>query len=152
VRCLGICTIGPDKLDQLRHVRAFGDVEGIFQHLEQHRQLISPKFTAVLAAFQERLGGTGAASGASPRGGYFISLDVRPGCAKRIADVPQDCGVEVVPAGRTFPYGRDPNDSNLRIAPIFPPVEEVRQAAEALAACTLLAVTNKLLRDRGIND
>jgi DNA-binding transcriptional MocR family regulator len=77
---------------------------------------------------------------------------VLPGCAKRVADLARECGVEVVPAGRTFPYGRDPNDSNLRIAPTFPPVWEARQAAEALAVCTLLAVTEKLLRDRGIND
>jgi aspartate/methionine/tyrosine aminotransferase len=152
VRCLGVRTIGPDKLNQLRHVGAFGDVNGIIRHMEQHRQLISPKFAAVLAVLRERLGGTGAASWSEPRGGYFISLDVLPGCAKRVADLARECGVEVVPAGRTFPYGRDPNDSNLRIAPTFPPVGEARQAAEALAVCTLLAVTEKLLRDRGIND
>lgn len=152
VRCVGFRTIGPDKLNQLRHVRAFGNAAGIARHMEHHRQLIAPKFAAVLAVLRAWLGGTGVASWSEPRGGYFISLDVLPGCAKRVAELARECGVEVVPAGRTFPYGRDPNDSNLRIAPTFPPVEEVRQAAEALATCTLLAAAEKLLRERGIND
>jgi DNA-binding transcriptional MocR family regulator len=145
-------TIGPDKLNQLRHARMFSDAAAIHRHMQCQRQLIAPKFRAVLDVFRARLGGTGAARWAEPRGGYFISLDVMEGCAKRVAELAKDCGVAVVPAGRTFPYGRDPNDSNLRIAPTFPSVEEVRQAAEALATCTLLAATEKLLRDRGVND
>jgi aspartate/methionine/tyrosine aminotransferase len=149
---LGYRTIGPDKLNQLRHARVFGDTHGIARHMQRQRELIAPKFAAVLAVFRARLGGTGAAHWSEPRGGYFISLDVLDGCAKRVAALALDCGVEVVPAGRTFPYGRDPNDRNLRIAPTFPPVEEVRQAAEALATCTLLAAVEKLLRERGVND
>lgn len=145
-------TIGPDKLNQLRHARVFGDAAAIHRHMQRQRQLIAPKFEVVQDVFRARLGGTGAARWTKPRGGYFISLDVMNGCAKRVAALAKDCGVAVVPAGRTFPYGRDPNDSNLRIAPTFPPLEEVRQAAEALAMCTLLAVTEKLLRDRGVND
>jgi DNA-binding transcriptional MocR family regulator len=152
VRCLAHRTIGPDKLNQLRHARMFGDAEGIARHMAQHRQLIAPKFAAVFTVFRNRLGGTGAASWTEPKGGYFISLDVLPGCAKRVAELARECGVEVVPAGRTFPYGRDPSDSNLRVAPTFPPIDEVRHAAEALATCTLLAATEKILRDRGVND
>lgn len=145
-------TIGPDKLNQLRHARAFSDAAAIHRHMQRQRQLIAPKFAAVQEVFRARLGGTGAAGWSEPRGGYFISLDVMKGCAARVAVLAKDCGVAIVPAGRTFPYGRDPNDSNLRIAPTFPPIEEVRQAAEALATCTLLAATEKLLRGRGVND
>ena len=151
VRCLSFRTIGPDKINQLRHVRVFRDAKGIAQHMKRHKEIIAPKFEAVLAVFRERLEGTCAAHWSEPRGGYFISLDAYPGSAKRIAELAKDCGVEVVPAGRTFPYGLDPEDSNLRIAPTFPAIEEVRQAAEALSACTLLAVTEKLLRERGVN-
>jgi len=152
VRHLGFRTIGPDKLNQLRHARFFGDADGITRHMELHRQLIAPKFAAVLAVFRGRLRGTGAARWSEPRGGFFISLDVLDGCAKRVAALARDCGVELVSAGRTFPYGRDPNDSNLRIAPTFPPIDEVSQAADALATCTLLAAAERLLRERGIND
>ena len=130
----------------------FGDAAAIDQHMQRQRRLIAPKFQAVQDVFRARLGGTDAARWTEPRGGYFISLDVMQGCAKRVATLAKDCGVAVVPAGRTFPYGRDPNDTNLRIAPTFPPIEEVRQAAQALATCTLLAATEKLLRDRGVND
>jgi len=151
VRCLSFRTIGPDKINQLRHVRVFRDAKGIARHMQRHKEIIAPKFEAVLAVFRERLEGTRAAHWSEPKGGYFISLEVH-GCAKRIAELARDCGVEVVPAGRTFPYGRDPEDSNLRIAPTFPALEEVQQAAEALAECTLLAVTEKLLRERGVND
>jgi len=145
-------TIGPDKLNQLRHARVFSDAAAIHRHMQRQRELIAPKFRAVQDVFRARLGGTGAARWSEPRGGYFISLDVMEGCATRVAALAKDCGVAIVPAGRTFPYGRDPNDSNLRIAPTFPPIEEVGQAAEALATCTLLAATEKLLRDRGVND
>jgi DNA-binding transcriptional MocR family regulator len=145
-------TIGPDKLNQLRHARMFGDAAAIDRHMQRQRRLIAPKFQAVQDVFRARLGSTGAARWTEPRGGYFISLDVMEGCAKRVAMLAKDCGVAVVPAGRTFPYGRDPNDTNLRIAPTFPPIEEVRQAAQAMATCTLLAATEKLLRDRGVND
>jgi DNA-binding transcriptional MocR family regulator len=140
-----------DKLNRLRHVRAFGNVHGIMRQMQQHRRLIAPKFAAVTAVFRERLAGTGIAAWTEARGGYFISLDLLPGCAARAAELAKECGVEVVPAGRTFLYGQDPNDSNLRIAPTYPPVEELRQAAEALATCPLLAATEKLLRERGIN-
>jgi DNA-binding transcriptional MocR family regulator len=145
-------TIGPEKLNQLRHARIFSDADAIHRHMQRQRQLIAPKFQAVQEVFRAQLGGTGTAHWTEPRGGYFISLDVMEGCAKRVAALAKECGVAVVPAGRTFPYGRDPNDSNLRIAPTFSPIEEVRQAAEALATCTLLAATEKLLRDRGVND
>ncbi len=152
VRQIACRTIGPDKLNQLRHVHVFGDADGIARHMQRHRALIAPKFTAVFDVFRSRLGGTGAARWTEPNGGYFISLDVLDGCAQRVAALARDCGVEVVPAGRTFPYGQDPKDSNLRIAPTFPSVAEVRQAADALATCTLLAAAEQLLRARGVND
>src|SRR5262249_43803693 len=145
-------TIGPDKLNQLRHARLFGDAAAIDRHMQSQGRLVAPKFQALQDLFRRRLGGTGAARWTEPRSGYFISVDVMEGCAKRVAALAKDCGVAVVPAGRTFPYGRDPNDANLRIAPTFPPIEEVRQAAQALATCALLAATEKLLRDRGVND
>lgn len=126
-------TIGPDKLNQLRHARLFGDDGAIARHMQLHRRLITPKFAAVLAIFRRRLAGTGVARWSEPRGGYFVSLDVLDGCAKRVAALARECGVAVVPAGRTFPYGNDPNDSNLRIAPTFPPIGEVGEAADALA-------------------
>lgn len=138
-------TIGPDKLNQLRHVRLFGDSAGIAAHMEQHRHLLGPKFAAVDEALEERLSGSGIASWTKPRGGYFVSLDVLDDCARRVVELAKAAGIEMVPAGRTFPYGRDPRDRNLRIAPSYPPVEEVREAIEAVATCVLIATSERLL-------
>ena len=144
-------TIGPDKLNQMRHVRVLRDHAGIAAHMEQHRRLLAPKFAAVQQVLETRLGGTGVATWTRPRGGYFVSLDVRDSCAQRVVALAREAGIEMVPAGRTFPYGRDPHDRNIRIAPSFPPADEVRAAVDALATCVLVATTERLLAERGIN-
>lgn len=151
VNRMGARTIGPDKLNQLRHVRVFGDAAGVVRHMEAHRRILAPKFAAMHAVLSEGLEGTGIASWNQPRGGYFISVDVLDGCAARVVELAKDCGLDMVPAGRTFPYGRDPRDRNLRLAPSFPPVEEIRQSGEVLVSCIVLAASERLLRDRGIN-
>jgi DNA-binding transcriptional MocR family regulator len=144
-------TIGPDKLNQMRHVRVLRDDAGITAHMQQHRRLLEPKFAAVQEVFESQLGGTGVAAWTRPRGGYFVSLDVLDGCAQRVVALAKGAGIEMVPAGRTFPNGRDPRDRNIRIAPSFPPAEEVRAAVDALATCVLVATTERLLADRGVN-
>jgi DNA-binding transcriptional MocR family regulator len=144
-------TIGPDKLNQLRHVRVLGNEAGIAAHMAQHRRLLEPKFAAVWEMFASRLGGTGVATWTRPRGGYFVSLDVLDSCAQRVVALAKAAGIEMVPAGRTFPYGRDPRDRNIRIAPSFPPAAEVRAAVDALATCVLVAASERLLADRGVN-
>jgi DNA-binding transcriptional MocR family regulator len=144
-------TIGPDKLNQMRHVLVLRNDAGIAAHMQAQRCLLAPKFAALQEVLAARLGGTGTAAWTSPRGGYFVSLDVLDGCAKRVVALAKAAGIEMVPAGRTFPYGRDPRDRNIRIAPSFPQAEEVRAAADALATCVLLATSERLLADRGIN-
>jgi DNA-binding transcriptional MocR family regulator len=144
-------TIGPDKLNQMRHVRVLRDAAGIAAHMQRHRRLLEPKFAAVQEVFEARLGGTGIAAWTEPRGGYFVSLDVLDGCAQRVVALAKAAGIEMVPAGRTFPNGRDPCDRNIRIAPSFPPADEVRAAVDALATCVLVATTERLLADRGVN-
>jgi DNA-binding transcriptional MocR family regulator len=144
-------TIGPDKLNQLRHVLVLRDDAGISAHMEQQRRLLEPKFAAVQEVFKARLGGTGVAAWTQPRGGYFVSLDVLDACAQRVVALAKGAGIEMVPAGRTFPYGRDPRDRNIRIAPSFPPADEVRAAVDALATCVLVATSERLLADRGVN-
>ncbi len=144
-------TIGPDKLNQLRHVRLLRNTAGIAAHMEQQRRLLQPKFAAVTEVFETRLGGTGVATWTLPRGGYFVSLDVLDGCADRVVTLAKAAGIEMVPAGRTFPYGRDPRDRNIRIAPSFPPADEIRAAVDALATCILLASSERLLTERGVN-
>ena len=141
-------TIGPDKLNQLRHVRFLKDEAGIDRLMAAHRRLLVPKFAAVDAALSRRLEGTGVAVWTKPQGGYFISVDVMDGCAKRIVALAAEAGLALVPAGATFPYGRDPNDRNLRIAPSFPSLGDVATAADGIAICILLAATEALL-DRG---
>jgi DNA-binding transcriptional MocR family regulator len=145
-------TIGPDKLNQMRHALVLGDAAGIAAHMERQRRLLMPKFAAVQHVLAERLAGRGVAQWTDPRGGYFVSLDVLDGCAERVVALAKAAGIEMVPAGRTFPYGRDPRDRNIRIAPSFPPADEVRAAIDALATCVLVATSEKLLADRGVND
>jgi DNA-binding transcriptional MocR family regulator len=142
-------TIGPDKANQLRHARLLKDPAGISTLMEQHRQILAPKFQRVYETFAELLTGTGAATWSEPEGGYFVSLDVMDGCAKRVVSLAKDAGITVVPAGQTFPYSQDPRDRNIRLAPSAPSVEEVEQAAEGIAICALLAATEKLLADKG---
>jgi DNA-binding transcriptional MocR family regulator len=121
--------------------------DGVHALMDQHRQILAPKFARVQEMFGELLSGTGTATWTEPTGGYFISLDVMDGCAKRVVSLAKDAGIAVVPAGQTFPYSNDPRDRNIRIAPSFPVLEEVEQAAEGLALCVLLAATEKLLAE-----
>ncbi|HYM03069.1 MAG TPA: aminotransferase, partial [Stellaceae bacterium] len=143
-------TIGPDKLNQLRHVRMLVDNDGIAALMERHRRLLVPKFRAVRDTFASLLGGHGAASWNDPEGGYFITLDVMDGCAKRVVELAKAAGIALVAAGQTFPYGFDPRDRNIRIAPSFAPVTEVAAAAEGVALSVLVAAAEKVLSGRSI--
>jgi aspartate/methionine/tyrosine aminotransferase len=142
-------TIGPDKLNQLRHVRFLKNEAGLMRHMESHRALLAPKFGAVIAVLDSHLSGTGAATWARPEGGYFISLDATPGTAKRVVTLAKHAGLALTAAGCTWPHGRDPHDSNLRLAPTFPSLADVSAAAEGIALCILLASIEKQCTDRG---
>ncbi|MEQ1615552.1 MAG: aminotransferase class I/II-fold pyridoxal phosphate-dependent enzyme [Hyphomicrobiaceae bacterium] len=133
---------GPDKLNQLRHVQFLKDADGLHRHMEAHRALLVPKFTAIHDALAKRLGGTGAASWSQPKGGYFISIET-PGAARRAVALAQEAGVTLTVAGSTWPYGEDPNDSNIRIAPSFAPLADVKVAADVIALAVLLAAVEK---------
>jgi DNA-binding transcriptional MocR family regulator len=132
-------TIGPDKINQLRHVRFLKEPAGIARLMEKHRALIAPKFAKVLEVFDQHLGNVPDVSWTRPKGGYFISLEVPRGCAKRVIELAKEAGVVLTPAGSTHPYGKDPEDRTIRIAPTFPTLKEVAEAAEGVALCVLLA-------------
>jgi DNA-binding transcriptional MocR family regulator len=136
-------TIGPDKLNHLRHVRFLKDSAAISQLMDRHRALIAPKFQKVLEIFEQKLTGVPDVSWTRPKGGYFISLEVGKGCAKRVVALAKDAGVVLTPAGATHPHGVDPDDRTIRIAPTFPALEDVAQAADAVAICVLLASAEK---------
>jgi DNA-binding transcriptional MocR family regulator len=136
-------TIGPDKINQLRHVRFLKNEAGILELMDRHRALIAPKFQKVLDIFGERLRSVPGVSWTRPKGGYFISLDVPQGCAQRVIALAKAAGVELTPAGAPHPYGKDPEDRTIRIAPTFPELSEVAQAAEGVAVCVQLAAAEK---------
>jgi DNA-binding transcriptional MocR family regulator len=136
-------TIGPDKVNQLRHVRFLKNEEGLLRHMDAHRALIAPKFDATIAALEARLGGTGVAKWTKPEGGYFISVDVVDGTARRVVELAKEAGVAITPAGATWPHGRDPYDRTLRLAPTYPSLGDVRAASEVVALCILLAAVEK---------
>ncbi len=140
-----IQTIGHDKLNQLRHVRFFGDIEGMKKHMSKQAAILRPKFEAVTDILEKELGGLGIGEWTKPLGGYFISFDALPGCAKAIVAKCKEAGVVMTGAGATFPYGKDPKDSNIRIAPSFPTPEEMAQAADLFALCVKLVSVDKLL-------
>jgi DNA-binding transcriptional MocR family regulator len=142
---LSIQTIGSDKINQLRHIRFFKDLAGIKAHMQRHAAIIRPKFEAVIDAFDKQLGGLGIASWTRPRGGYFVSLDTLDGCATRVVKLTDEVGVKLTAAGATFPYGKDPNNKNIRIAPTMPPLEQVELAMQVVASCVKLASVEKLL-------
>lgn len=144
-KVMTVQTIGHDKLNQMRHVKYFGNLDGIKEQMKKHAAIIAPKFRMVDEVLTEQLSGLGIASWSKPEGGYFISLDVFPGTAKRVYEMMCELGVNLTPAGATFPYGRDPEDKNLRIAPTFPPIDELKLASEALCLCTKRAAAEKLL-------
>jgi len=137
-------TIGPDKLNQLRHVLFFKGMDGIFAHMQKHAQILRPKFQAVQAALERELGGKGIASWSDPQGGYFVSVDTQPGCAARVVALASEAGVKLTPAGATFPCGRDPKDRNIRIAPSFPPLADIEAAMELVGICVQLASVERM--------
>jgi aspartate/methionine/tyrosine aminotransferase len=143
-RHTAIQTIGPDKLNQLRHVRFFKDLSGIKAHMQKHAALLAPKFAAVDEIFAKELGGKGVATWTKPRGGYFTSIDTLDGCAKEVVRLAGAAGVKLTAAGATFPLGKDPRDRNIRIAPSLPPLDQIRVAMEVVAVCVLLASLSKL--------
>ncbi|MGN6722593.1 MAG: aminotransferase [Marmoricola sp.] len=141
---LGKGQIGPDKVNQLRHVEFFGDADGVRAHMRKHRDLIAPKFAEVDRILHERLGGLGVAEWTEPKGGYFISLDVIDGTAARVVELAKEAGIALTPAGSSFPLGQDPRNRNIRLAPTFPGIDEVTPAMEGVATCVLLAAAEKL--------
>ncbi len=142
---LKIQTIGHDKVNQLRHVRFFKDLEGVHAHMRKHAAIMRPKFEMVIDTFERGLGGLEIGSWTKPKGGYFISFDAMEGCAKAIVAKAAQAGVVLTAAGATFPYGNDPKDSNIRIAPSFPTLEELKLAAELFVLCVKLVSVEKLL-------
>lgn len=140
-------TIGHDKINQLRHARFFKNMDGLNDHMRKHAELLRPKFEAVLNTLETELGGLEIGSWIKPRGGYFISFEALPGCAKAVVKKCKDLGVVLTGAGATFPYGKDPKDSNIRIAPTFPSVEEMEEAAKVFVLCVKLASVEKLLSE-----
>lgn len=138
-------TISYDKMNQQRHVKFFGDANGVRNHMKKHAAILKPKFDMVLRHLDNELSGRGIASWVSPKGGYFISLDVLDGCAKRVGELCKEAGVTLTTVGATFPYGKDERDSNIRIAPSYPPVEELDLAAELLCICVRLASVEKYI-------
>jgi len=138
-------TIGPDKVNQLRHIRFLKDMDGVRAHMKKHAAIIRPKFEIVLNTLEKELSGLEIAEWHKPNGGYFISLDVYPGCAKKVHALLKDAGVVMTGAGATFPYGNDPKDRNLRIAPTFPTVNELEVAVNMLCLCVKIAAIDKIL-------
>lgn len=138
-------TIGYDKINQLRHANYLKDFAGVEAHMQRHADILKPKFNAVLDAFDAKLAGKGIAQWTKPNGGYFISLDVYAGCAKRTVALCKEAGVTLTGAGATFPYGKDPEDKNIRIAPTFPSRDELCKAVEILCLCVEISAIEKIL-------
>ena len=148
-KTMTIQTIGHDKINMLRHVRFFGGkFENVVAHMQKHRAILEPRFNAVTDLLEKELGGTGLGSWVKPNGGYFISFDALDGCAKRIVALCKEAGVTLTGAGATYPYGNDPADKNIRIAPTFPPIDELIKAMEVFVTAVKLASAEKLLADK----
>ena len=145
---LSIQTIGPDKINQLRHVAFFKNKQGMMAHMKRHADILRPKFEAVIDAFEKELSGTGIASWTTPCGGYFISFDSLPGCASAIYKLAFDAGLTLTNVGATYPYGKDPKDSNIRIAPSFPDIDSLKLAVERFIVCVKLASVEKILSEK----
>lgn len=142
---LSVQSISQDKMNQLRHFKFFNDVNGIKQHMKKHAAILKPKFNCVLDILDNELKSKDIASWHNPKGGYFISLDVMPGCAKRVGMLCKEAGVVLTTIGATFPYGKDPQDSNIRIAPSYPSIDELSKAAKLLCVCVQIAAIECLL-------
>ena len=142
-------SIGPDKVNHLRHVEFFGSPQGVRDHMDKHRAILATKFAAVAAALSATLDGLGVARWTAPTGGYFVSLDVLDGTASRVVALAKEAGIALTPAGASFPHGNDPHDRNIRLAPSFPELAEVETAMAGVATCVALAAAEKLVADRG---
>ena len=145
---LTIQTIGHDKVNQLRHVRFFGDIHGMVEHMRKHAAILRPKFELVERIFAEELGGLGIAEWTVPKGGYFIAFDAMDGCAKNIVALCKKAGVMLTGAGATYPYHNDPKDSNIRIAPTYPPLRDLETACRLFCVVVKLESVRRLLKDR----
>ena len=141
---LTIQSISQDKMNQLRHLVFFKDVPTLKKHMQKHAEILKPKFDCVIDSLTKELAGKEVAKWTTPNGGYFISLDVMPGCAKRVGELCKEAGVTLTTIGATFPYGKDPQDSNIRIAPSYPSVDELTKAALLLSICVQIAAIEKL--------
>ncbi len=146
---LTIQTIGHDKVNQLRHVRFFKDLEGVHEHMMKHADIMRPKFEAVNKIMENGLGGLGVAEWTKPKGGYFVSFESLEGCAKNIVALAKEAGVVLTPAGASYPYGKDPHDSNIRIAPSFPAMQDLQTAMELFVLCVKLVSIDKILDSSG---
>ncbi|MDR7811486.1 MULTISPECIES: aminotransferase class I/II-fold pyridoxal phosphate-dependent enzyme [Lacrimispora] len=144
---LKIQTIGHDKVNQLRHVRFFGDIHGMVEHMRKHADIMRPKFEAVNQILERELGGLGIGEWTSPKGGYFISFDSLDGCAKAIVARCKKSGLVMTGAGATYPYGKDPRDNNIRIAPSYPPLSDLILAMELFALCVKIVSIDKILKE-----
>ena len=144
-KTMTIQTIGYDKVNQLRHVRYFKNLDGLKAQMKKEADIMRPKFEAVLSILEKELGGLAIAEWTKPKGGYFISFDAMEGCAKKIVAKCKEAGVVMTGAGATYPYGKDPADRNIRIAPSFPTPEEMAQAAELFVLCVKLVSVETLL-------
>ena len=147
-RQLGIQTIGHDKVNQLRHVRFFKNIDGMNEHMRRHADILRPKFEKVLEILENELGGLGVGEWTKPKGGYFISFDSLPGCAKAIVARAKKAGVIMTGAGATYPYGIDPQDSNIRIAPSYPSLSDLEIATKLFALCVKIESANKILSEK----
>ncbi len=142
---LTVQTIGHDKLNQLRHVRFFGNMANMHAHMSRHAEIMRPKFEIVEEIFRKELSGLEIGTWTEPRGGYFLSFDTIPGCAKAVVAKCAEAGVKLTPAGATYPYGKDPEDTNIRIAPSFPTLSELRKAAEVFVVSVKLVSISQYL-------
>ncbi len=150
-KLIGAQSISYDKLNQLRHVCFFKDAQGLVAHMRRHAEILKPKFDLVESVLESEIKPLGIASWSNPKGGYFVSLFVMNGCAHRVHQLCKEAGVVMTGAGATYPYKKDPNDSNLRIAPSFPPLDELEKAMRVLCVCIKLAAAEKLINNCFVN-
>jgi DNA-binding transcriptional MocR family regulator len=146
-RRMSFQTIGYDKINMLRHVRFFGNADGIREHMKLHAAILRPKFNAVISALQDTLGDKEIAQWNNPRGGYFISVNLLDGCAKKTIRLLKEAGIVMTPAGAAYPYGKDPRDRNIRIAPTYPKTEDLKMVIEVFCVCAELVCVQKLYNE-----
>lgn len=146
-KSLGVSIISYDKINQLRHVKYFGGFEGMLEHMKKHTEILAPRFDAVINCLETEIAPLEIGSWIKPEGGYFISFNSMNGCAKRIVQLCKEAGVVLTDAGATFPYGKDPDDKNIRLAPTYPSIDELKKAMELFVICVKLASVEKLLSE-----